>query len=138
MSEAISPGDFELHLVLRKTHKLYFLGKQILDSFNPTQSHLNKPATFEPAACALHTHPNTLLSRDMPGPWNDATDKQLLLGIIHLTAPQLPKWDQVAALMGDGFTAESVRYAILCFPLVDQAHTITQSAFCQVAQRVQG
>ncbi|KAI7304491.1 hypothetical protein KC315_g15140 [Hortaea werneckii] len=42
-------------------------------------------------------------------PWNDATDRQLLLTIINLTAPQLPKWDQVAAIMGDGFTAESVR-----------------------------
>ncbi|KAI7168271.1 hypothetical protein D0869_04426 [Hortaea werneckii] len=42
-------------------------------------------------------------------PWNDATDRQLLLTIINLTAPQLPKWDQVAAIMGDGFTSESVR-----------------------------
>ncbi|KAK3673547.1 hypothetical protein LTR78_006451 [Recurvomyces mirabilis] len=42
-------------------------------------------------------------------PWTDAADRQLLLAIIHLTAPQLPKWDQVADLMGDGFTAESVR-----------------------------
>ncbi|KAI7085759.1 hypothetical protein KC356_g5584 [Hortaea werneckii] len=42
-------------------------------------------------------------------PWNDATDRQLLLAIIHLTAPQLPKWDQVAAMMGNGFTAEAVR-----------------------------
>ncbi|KAH9827873.1 hypothetical protein Tdes44962_MAKER09584 [Teratosphaeria destructans] len=45
----------------------------------------------------------------MPSPWNDATDRQLLLTIIHLTAPSLPKWDQVATMMGDGFTAESVR-----------------------------
>lgn len=43
------------------------------------------------------------------GPWNDSTDRQLLLTIIHLTAPQLPKWDKVAELMGEGFTAESVR-----------------------------
>ncbi|KAI7352443.1 hypothetical protein KC320_g4467 [Hortaea werneckii] len=42
-------------------------------------------------------------------PWNDATDRQLLLAIIHLTAPQLPKWDEVAAMMGNGFTAEAVR-----------------------------
>ncbi|RMY88876.1 hypothetical protein D0864_06554 [Hortaea werneckii] len=40
-------------------------------------------------------------------PWNDATDRQLLLAIIHLTAPQLPKWDEVAAMMGNGFTAEA-------------------------------
>ncbi|EMC97706.1 hypothetical protein BAUCODRAFT_463152 [Baudoinia panamericana UAMH 10762] len=43
------------------------------------------------------------------GPWTDATDRQLLLTIIHLTAPQLPKWDEVAGLMGEGYTAESVR-----------------------------
>jgi len=46
----------------------------------------------------------------MPSPWNDTTDRQLLLTIIGLTAPQLPKWDQVATLMGEGFTAESVRW----------------------------
>ncbi|KAK5129528.1 hypothetical protein LTR08_003187 [Meristemomyces frigidus] len=45
----------------------------------------------------------------MPGPWNDATDRQLLLSIIHLSAPQLPQWNQVAALMGEGYTAESTR-----------------------------
>ncbi|KAK3710627.1 hypothetical protein LTR37_010255 [Vermiconidia calcicola] len=44
-----------------------------------------------------------------PGGWTDSTERNLLLTIIHLTAPQLPKWDQVAALMGDGFTAESTR-----------------------------
>ncbi|KAI7241357.1 hypothetical protein KC343_g11491 [Hortaea werneckii] len=42
-------------------------------------------------------------------PWNDATDRQLLLAIIHLTVPQTPKWDEVAAIMGNGFTAEAVR-----------------------------
>jgi len=46
----------------------------------------------------------------MPSPWNDTTDRQLLLTIIGLTAPQLPKWDQVATLMGEGFMAESVRW----------------------------
>ena len=45
-----------------------------------------------------------------PGGWTDSTERNLLLTIIHLTAPQLPKWDQVATLMGDGFTAESTRY----------------------------
>ncbi|KAI6861010.1 hypothetical protein KC317_g10002 [Hortaea werneckii] len=49
-------------------------------------------------------------------PWNDATDRQLLLAIIHLTAPQLPKWDEVAAMMGNGFTAEAVRRAQLGEP----------------------
>ncbi|TKA77589.1 hypothetical protein B0A49_01742 [Cryomyces minteri] len=43
------------------------------------------------------------------GPWSDSTDKRLLLIIITLTAPGLPKWDQVASFMGDGYTAESVR-----------------------------
>ncbi|RMY69132.1 hypothetical protein D0863_06658 [Hortaea werneckii] len=46
----------------------------------------------------------------LSSPWNDATDRQLLLTIINLTAPQEGSyWDQVAAIMGDGFTAESVR-----------------------------
>ncbi|KAK4899292.1 hypothetical protein LTR27_003524 [Elasticomyces elasticus] len=45
----------------------------------------------------------------MPGPWNDATDRQLLLSIIHLTNNTLPKWDKVAEMMGDGYTAESTR-----------------------------
>ncbi|KAK4548442.1 hypothetical protein LTR36_009352 [Oleoguttula mirabilis] len=45
----------------------------------------------------------------MPGPWNDSTDRQLLLTIIHLSAPKLPDWSQVAKLMGDGYTAESTR-----------------------------
>lgn len=42
-----------------------------------------------------HTAPTTTTSNpleNMPGPWNDATDRQLLLTIIHLSAPQLPKW----------------------------------------------
>ncbi|KAK5155309.1 hypothetical protein LTR04_005857 [Oleoguttula sp. CCFEE 6159] len=43
------------------------------------------------------------------GPWSDSTDKRLLLIIITLTAPGLPKWDQVASFMGDSYTAESVR-----------------------------
>ncbi|KAK3068572.1 hypothetical protein LTR53_013755 [Teratosphaeriaceae sp. CCFEE 6253] len=42
-------------------------------------------------------------------PWNDTTDRQLLLTIIHLTGTALPKWDQVASLMGEGFTSESTR-----------------------------
>ncbi|TKA28998.1 hypothetical protein B0A50_03410 [Salinomyces thailandicus] len=42
-------------------------------------------------------------------PWNDTTDRKLLLTIIKLTSPQLPKWEQVADLMGEGFTAESTR-----------------------------
>ncbi|KAK3117534.1 hypothetical protein LTR53_000960 [Teratosphaeriaceae sp. CCFEE 6253] len=42
-------------------------------------------------------------------PWNDATDRQLLLTIVHLTGTALPKWDQVARLMGEGFTSESTR-----------------------------
>ncbi|KAK5121935.1 hypothetical protein LTR85_004507 [Meristemomyces frigidus] len=45
----------------------------------------------------------------MPSPWNDGTDRKLLLTIIHLTAPKLPEWNQVATLMGEGFTAESTR-----------------------------
>jgi len=50
-------------------------------------------------------------STKMPGgPWNDATDRKLLLTIIHLSTPQLPKWDRVATLMGNGYTAESTRY----------------------------
>lgn len=45
----------------------------------------------------------------MPTPWNDSTDRKLLLTIIHLSAPQLPKWDQVASMMGEDYTAESTR-----------------------------
>ncbi len=43
-------------------------------------------------------------------PWNDNTDRQLLLTIIHLQQASAPKWDQVASLMGEGFTAESTRF----------------------------
>ncbi|KAK0285564.1 hypothetical protein LTR35_004904 [Friedmanniomyces endolithicus] len=47
-------------------------------------------------------------------PWTDATDRQLLLSIIHLTGTTLPKWEKVADLMNgacatDGYTAESTR-----------------------------
>lgn len=42
--------------------------------------------------------------------WTDTTDKQLLLAVIQLTAPGTPKWELVAAMMGEGYTAESVRY----------------------------
>ncbi|KAK0251482.1 hypothetical protein B0A54_15515 [Friedmanniomyces endolithicus] len=51
----------------------------------------------------------------MPGsPWTDATDRQLLLSIIHLTGTTLPNWEKVADLMNgacatDGYTAESTR-----------------------------
>ncbi|TKA73000.1 hypothetical protein B0A55_05216 [Friedmanniomyces simplex] len=50
----------------------------------------------------------------MPTPWSDATDRQLLLSIIHLTGTSLPKWDKVAELMNaacasEGYTAESTR-----------------------------
>lgn len=47
------------------------------------------------------------------GSWTDTTDKQLLLTVIQLSAPARPKWEQVAALMGEGYTSESVRYAAL-------------------------
>lgn len=50
------------------------------------------------------------------GPWNDATDRQLLLTIIHLTAPKLPNWAEVAEKMGDGFTSESTRYVFYPSP----------------------
>ena len=41
--------------------------------------------------------------------WTDTADRELLLAITHATA-QLPKWDQIANMMGEGFTAEAVRY----------------------------
>ncbi|KAF2484500.1 hypothetical protein BDY17DRAFT_323346 [Neohortaea acidophila] len=43
------------------------------------------------------------------GTWTDTADRQLLLTIIHLAAPKLPEWNQVAVSMGEGFTAEAVR-----------------------------
>ncbi len=51
-------------------------------------------------------------------PWTDATDRQLLLSIIHLTGTTLPKWEKVADLMNgacatDGYTAESTRFVSL-------------------------
>ena len=49
----------------------------------------------------------------MPVAWTDASDKKLLLSVIHLGAPQLPKWEQVAELMGEDYTAESTRYESL-------------------------
>jgi len=60
----------------------------------------------------------------MPGgPWNDSTDRQLLLSIIHLTGAPLPKWDQVAAMMGEGYTAESTRYKVSAHTLNDTVLT---------------
>lgn len=47
-----------------------------------------------------------------PSNWTDSTDRQLLLIMLHLAAPQLPKWDTVADLMGPDFTAEAVRSVV--------------------------
>ena len=47
---------------------------------------------------------------NMPqSPWTDATERKMLLTIIHLTAPQLPKWEKVQELMGEDFTANAIR-----------------------------
>lgn len=47
----------------------------------------------------------------MPGkPWTDASERLLLLSIIHVTCPAPPKWDQIADLMGEGYTASAVRF----------------------------
>ena len=45
----------------------------------------------------------------MPSTWTDAAERKLLLTIIHITAPQPPKWNKIAEQMGEGFTAEGVR-----------------------------
>ncbi len=49
----------------------------------------------------------------MPGPWDDQTEKRLLLSIMD---PDLkPKWEIVAGRMGISFTAESCRYVQLLY-----------------------
>lgn len=64
----------------------------------------------------------------MPNPWNDSTDRKLLLTIIHLQGRAgAPKWDQLAGLMGEGFTAESTRYALYS-KKIDMATQLTSSS----------
>lgn len=46
----------------------------------------------------------------MPGPWNASTELRLLLCIIDPKAT--PKWDQVAARMGQQFSREGCRYVL--------------------------
>ena len=40
--------------------------------------------------------------------WDDATDRKLLMAIIKAAGPSLPKFADVAAIMGDGFTTSVV------------------------------
>lgn len=42
--------------------------------------------------------------------WTDSADRQLLLSIIHSASVPTPKWDQIAHMMGEGYTAEATRY----------------------------
>nr|POE78454.1 hypothetical protein CFP56_60686 [Quercus suber] len=60
--------------------------------------------------------------------WNDATDRQLLLVMIHLAAPKLPNWDQVAELMGDNFTAAGVRVSAAHFGALGGSKSNNSSA----------
>ena len=53
------------------------------------------------------------MPRDTGGQWDDANERLLLLTIIHMTAPQLPKWDEVAKVMDQGFTGNAIRYILI-------------------------
>lgn len=53
----------------------------------------------------------------MPGSWDDASEKRLLLCIIDLGVK--PNWPEVAKTMGTGFTNEACRYVLnIAFPLL--------------------
>ena len=49
----------------------------------------------------------------MPSSWTDNSDRQLLLSIIHDSAVATPKWDRIAEMMGEGYTASALRYRSL-------------------------
>lgn len=55
------------------------------------------------------------MPRDSGGQWDDANERLLLLTIIHMTAPQLPKWDEVAKVMDQGFTGNAIRYILIIY-----------------------
>ncbi|CAK3834153.1 Hypothetical predicted protein [Lecanosticta acicola] len=40
--------------------------------------------------------------------WDDASEKQLLLSVIHVLNVTAPDWNRVAAMMGEGYTASAV------------------------------
>lgn len=48
--------------------------------------------------------------------WTDTTERQLLLSVIQSASLSKINWDQVALLMGDGYTASGVMYAALLYP----------------------
>lgn len=54
----------------------------------------------------------------MPVKWDDESEKNLLLCILHVLGPQAPtpNWKQVAALMGPEYTGEGIRYIQRSFP----------------------
>lgn len=41
--------------------------------------------------------------------WDDAADKRLLMAIIKAAAPTLPKFADVATILGDGTTASAIK-----------------------------
>lgn len=51
----------------------------------------------------------------MPATWTDTDKYRLLLAVISQLEVQLPPWENTAAAMGDGFSAEGCRYALLTF-----------------------
>ena len=83
----------------------------IISSIYPGDNFIHSNSLLSPFSPILPTpHPPSIKQAIMaPNPWNDATKSRLFLAIIHLTAPRLPNWAEVAALMGEGFTAESTR-----------------------------
>ncbi|KAM3416576.1 hypothetical protein BST61_g8167 [Cercospora zeina] len=46
----------------------------------------------------------------MPFPWNDATEKLLLMRIFTLTGSKLPDFNEIAAGMPEGVTAEACKH----------------------------
>jgi hypothetical protein len=86
-------------------------------SLIPHSSWNNPTPYLLKATFILHTTPlsyyadhflKTSLNLTMPGPWDQDTDRKLLLCLVD---PNLKaKWAEVATSMGPSFTSESVRY----------------------------
>jgi hypothetical protein len=84
------------------TYRSFYLTstKETLLVLNP---HNNPRLTSLPC-----TRPFISFHLIMPGPWDEVTERKLLLCLVD---PNIKaNWGEVAASMGPGFTNESVRY----------------------------
>lgn len=49
----------------------------------------------------------------MPAKWDEAAYKKLLFAVVHVEAPKASQYQAIANLMGDGVTANGLRYVSL-------------------------